>query len=58
MSHYNTNDLQAGSVSILSMISASISIAQIQSVVSLLASAVALISGYYSAKYFIKQNKK
>jgi hypothetical protein len=52
------NSNQSDLLTIVSGTSAFISIANVQPVVSLLASLVAIISGVYAIRYYIKASKK
>ena len=59
--HFSNNDINHGLVSILSMFSASfamITMDNVHQILSMIGSAVAIISGYFSARYFYKQGKK
>ena len=59
--HLNTNDIGAGLTSVLSMASASFAVVTVDgvhSIMSLLSSGVAIVSGFLSARYFYNQSKK
>ena len=59
--HFTSSDIGAGLTSMLSMASASfamITMDNVHSVMSMLSSAIAIISGFLSARYFYIQGKK